>query len=96
MKGDVTSDSVAVITPHRPTSPDIAGGAEGGKGRPYVLSGMVRNSNQIVGHGAVFDVPAGRDNGGRVIVFTFNPLHRFLNHHDAPLLFNAILNWNDR
>ena len=61
----------------------------------YVLSGMVRNSDEIVGHGAVFDVPAGEDNAGRVIVFSFNPLHRFLNHHDAPLVFNAILNWND-
>jgi hypothetical protein len=78
-----------------------AAGAEGEagtrpRGQPYVLSGMVRNSNQIVGHGAVFDVPAGRGEAGRVIVFTFNPLHRFLNHHDAPMVFNAILNWNDR
>lgn len=80
MKGDVDST--------RQSSPERA--------RPYVLSGMVRNSNQIVGHGAVFDVPAGRNDAGRVIVFTFNPLHRFLNHHDAPMLFNALLNWNDR
>ena len=73
------------------------GGGEGERARqPYVLSGMVRNSNQIVGHGAVFDVPAGANDAGRVIVFTFNPLHRFLNHHDAPMVFNAILNWNDR
>ncbi len=57
---------------------------------------MVRNSNQIVGGGAVFDVPAGANDAGRVIVFTFNPLHRFLNHQDAPMVFNAILNWNDR
>jgi len=67
-----------------------------GRGQPYVLSGMVRNSNQIVGHGAVFDVPAGKNDAGRVIAFTFNPLHRFLNHHDAPMVFNALLNWNDR
>ena len=56
---------------------------------------MVRNSDQIVGHGAIFDVPAGRNDAGRVVVFTFNPLHRYLNHHDAGMLFNAILNWND-
>jgi hypothetical protein len=80
----------------RETVSDSSRGGEGARGRPYVLSGMVRNSNQIVGHGAVFDVPAGRNDAGRVIVFTFNPLHRFLNHHDAPMVFNAILNWNDR
>jgi hypothetical protein len=62
----------------------------------YVLSGMVRNERQIIGQGAIFDVPAGKGNAGRVVVFTFNPLNRFLNHHDAPLVFNAILNWNDR
>jgi len=58
---------------------------------PYVLSGMVRNPDRINGQGAIFDLPVGE---GRVIAFTFNPLHRFLNHHDAPMLWNAILNWD--
>jgi hypothetical protein len=90
--------------PRGTTSPGGAAGAAGaGSSRgapaatekpPYVLSGMVRNSDQIVGQGAVFDVPIGR-NGGRAIIFTFNPLHRYLNHHDAPMVFNALLNWND-
>jgi zinc carboxypeptidase len=57
----------------------------------YVLSGMVKNENRIVGQGAIFDLPVG---DGRVVAFTFNPLHRFLNHHDAPMLWNAILNWD--
>jgi hypothetical protein len=59
---------------------------------PYVLSGMVRNEDAITGHGAIFDVPLGR---GRVLAFTFNPLHRYLNHHDFGLVLNAIINWND-
>jgi hypothetical protein len=58
---------------------------------PYVLSGMVRNEQTIVGHGAIFNVPVG---AGRVIAFTFDPLHRFLNHHDAPLLWNTLINWD--
>ncbi|MGH7537420.1 MAG: M14 family zinc carboxypeptidase, partial [Gemmatimonadales bacterium] len=58
----------------------------------YVLSGMVRGQDAIVGQGAVFDVPVGR---GRVVAFTFNPLHRFLNHHEFPMVWNAIMNWND-
>ncbi|MGH7501623.1 MAG: M14 family zinc carboxypeptidase [Longimicrobiales bacterium] len=58
----------------------------------YVLSGMVRNENQIVGHGAIFAVPVGR---GQVVAFSFNPLHRFLNQHEFPLVWNALMNWND-
>ena len=62
---------------------------------PYVLSGDVRGSDAIIGHGAIFDLPAGANNAGRIIVFSFNPMHRYLNHHDAPMVFNALLNWND-
>ena len=63
---------------------------------PYVLSGMVRDQQEIIGHGAIYDVPAGKGDAGRVVIFTFNPLNRFLNQHDAPMVFNAMLNWNDR
>jgi hypothetical protein len=59
----------------------------------YVVSGMVRGEKEIVGEGAIFDVPIRR---GRVIAFTFDPLHRFLNHHEFPLVWNALANWNDR
>ncbi|HCM75738.1 MAG TPA: peptidase [Cytophagales bacterium] len=58
---------------------------------PYVLSGMVRNEQTIIGHGGIFNVPQG---AGRVIAFTFDPLHRYLNHHDAPLVWNILINWN--
>lgn len=61
------------------------------KDPPYVLSGMVRNEQTIIGHGGIFNVPQG---AGRIIAFTFDPLHRFLNHHDAPLVWNALINWN--
>ncbi|MGE5759192.1 MAG: peptidase, partial [Gemmatimonadota bacterium] len=59
----------------------------------YVVSGMVRNEREIVGEGAIFDVPV---RSGRVIAFSFDPLHRFLNHHEFPLVWNALANWNDR
>jgi hypothetical protein len=59
----------------------------------YVLSGMVRNDNVIVGQGAIFDLPVG---DGRVVAFSFNPLHRFLNHNEFPLVWNALMSWNDR
>jgi len=61
------------------------------KEAPYVLSGMVRNEKTIIGQGTIFNVPVGK---GRIIAFTFDPLHRFLNHHDAPLVWNALINWD--
>ncbi|SEL92887.1 M14 family zinc carboxypeptidase [Parapedobacter koreensis] len=58
---------------------------------PYVLSGMVRNEDEIIGEGAIFDVPVGK---GRLLAFTFDPLHRYQNHHDAPLVWNILINWD--
>jgi hypothetical protein len=58
---------------------------------PYVLSGMVKNEDKIIGHGAVFLVPVGK---GNLLAFTFDPLHRYLNHHDAPMVWNALINWD--
>lgn len=58
---------------------------------PYVVSGMVRGQDEIVGQGAIFDVPVRK---GHVVAFTFDPLHRYLNHHEFPLVWNAIINWN--
>lgn len=59
---------------------------------PYVLSGMVRNDDVIIGQAAVIDAPVGR---GHVIAYTFNPLHRYLNQQDFALVWNALMNWND-
>jgi hypothetical protein len=74
-------------------STSARGGASGASAdNAYVLSGMVRNENQIVGHGAIFSLAVGQ---GRVVTFSFNPLHRFLNHHEFPLVWNALMNWND-
>jgi hypothetical protein len=61
------------------------------KDMPYLLSGMVRNEQAIIGNGAIFNVPVGL---GRVIAFTFDPLHRYLNLHDAPLVWNVLINWD--
>jgi hypothetical protein len=74
------------------SSPDSAASQSDNNGA-YVLSGMVRNENVIVGQGAIFDLPVG---AGRVIAFSFNPLHRFLNHHEFPLVWNALMTWNHR
>jgi hypothetical protein len=53
---------------------------------------MVGNENVIIGQGAIFDLAVGN---GRVVAFSFNPLHRFLNHNEFPLVWNALMTWND-
>jgi len=55
------------------------------------VSGLVRHPEEIVGQGAIFDVPVGK---GRVLAFTFNPLHRFLTQATFPLVWNALMNWD--
>ncbi|HWM90007.1 MAG TPA: M14 family zinc carboxypeptidase [Thermoanaerobaculia bacterium] len=57
-----------------------------------VLSGFVRGEDQVDGKPAVLDVPVGK---GRVLLFAFNPLHRYLNLSDFRLVYNVLLNWND-
>ncbi len=57
----------------------------------YVLSGMVRNENEIIGNAVILNVPVGK---GRVVFFTFNPLNRYLNHYDSSLLWNVLINWD--
>ena len=87
------ADSTAAADSSAASGATASRAAGAGSGdNAYVLSGMVRNENQIVGHGAIFDVPVGE---GHVLSYTFNPLHRFLNHHEIPLVWNALMHWND-
>jgi hypothetical protein len=60
--------------------------------RELVLSGYVRGASEVEGLPAILDVPVGK---GRVLLYNFNPLHRYLNHSDFRLVYNAILNWKD-
>ncbi len=61
-------------------------------GKPFVLSGFVKSSDVVEGKPAIIDLPVGK---GRVILFNFNPLHRYLTHSDFRFVYNAILHWND-
>ncbi|MBI1851372.1 MAG: peptidase [Planctomycetes bacterium] len=66
--------------------------AKPAKDEPLCLSGLVKGEGVLQRKPAILDVPAGK---GRVILFAFDPLHRYLNHSDFRLATNAILNWND-
>lgn len=60
--------------------------------RRLVLSGFVKGEDSVDGTPAILDVPVEK---GRVILFSFNPLHRYLNHSDFRFVYNILLNWND-
>ena len=69
-----------------------ASGKEEKESEPLVLSGWVQGEKEIDGKPAILDLPAGK---GRVVLFGFNPLHRYLNLSDLRFAWNALLHWND-
>jgi hypothetical protein len=69
--------------------PDEQGGSK--SDLPFLLSGLVKGEKEILGKPAVLDVPVGK---GRVVLFGFNPLHRYLNHSDFRMVYNALLYWD--
>jgi hypothetical protein len=85
--GEIMGEPGKASTPHDTTAKSTKHETE----EPYVVSGMVRGQEEIVGQGAIFDVPVRH---GHVVAFTFDPLHRYLNHHEFPMVWNAIINWN--
>ncbi|MDA1372611.1 MAG: M14 family zinc carboxypeptidase [Proteobacteria bacterium] len=60
---------------------------------PLVLSGGVVNGASVIdGQPAI--VSKSLDEG-HIVLFSWNPMHRHVNHHDHAFVYNAILNWND-
>jgi hypothetical protein len=57
-----------------------------------VVSGGIKGESAVAGKPAILDLPVGR---GRVIAFTFDPIHRYQTESDFRLVWNVILNWND-
>jgi hypothetical protein len=56
------------------------------------MSGIVQGKDHIKGKAALVDVPVGE---GHVVLFNFNPIHRFQNKVDFMLVFNILLNFDD-
>ena len=64
-----------------------------GKNPPLVLSGgIVSGSDVIDGEPAIVSK---EPDDGHAMLFSWNPMHRHVNHHDHAFVYNAILNWND-
>lgn len=66
---------------------------EAEKKPPLVISGgIVQGADVIDGQPAIVSKPL---DDGHVVLFSWNPMHRHVNHHDHAFVYNAILNWND-
>jgi hypothetical protein len=76
--------------PVRPDAPVVLMRYTGGEAG--VLSGLMRNPNEIRNRPAIVDVPAGK---GRVLLYAINPVYRWQNWGEFNLVFNALLNFND-
>lgn len=57
-----------------------------------LLSGLARNADGMAGEPALVSAPRGE---GTVVLFGFDPMHRFQNHGNFALVWNAVMNWND-
>ena len=57
-----------------------------------VLSGGIKKPQALSRKPALLEIPAGK---GRVILFSWNPMHRHQNHHDFAFVTNALLFFND-
>ena len=76
----------------QPDNADEAGEGPGEKKPELCLSGSVPDPSALERKPALLDVPVGK---GRVLLFTWNPLHRYQNHHDFTFLTNALLFHDD-
>ena len=61
-------------------------------GEAGVLSGLMRNPDQIRNRPMVVDAPTGK---GRVIMFANNPIYRWQTFGEHAMIFNSLLFWND-
>ncbi len=73
-----------------PDRPQVVARFTGGEAG--VLSGLMRNPDQIRNRPMVVDAPSGK---GRVILFANNPIYRWQTFGEHAMVFNALLFWND-
>ncbi|MEZ5316277.1 MAG: hypothetical protein R2752_02640 [Vicinamibacterales bacterium] len=65
-------------------------------GDDSVLSGLGDGADAIAGRSFAVDIPDAWHGKGRVIMFSSNPIYRWQNHGEFNMVFNSIINWNDR
>jgi hypothetical protein len=80
-------EQFAASSPDRPQVIARFTGGEAG-----VLSGLMRNPDQIRNRPMVVDAPTGK---GRVLMFANNPIYRWQTFGEHAMIFNTLLFWND-
>jgi hypothetical protein len=65
-------------------------------GDDSVLSGLMVGADAIRDRAFAVDIPNAHNGRGRVIMFANNPVYRWQNHGEFNMVFNSIVNWNDR
>jgi hypothetical protein len=81
---------VAAFMGSTPNRPQVIARFQGGEAG--VLSGLMRNPDQVRNRPMVVDAPSGK---GRVILFANNPIYRWQTFGEHAMVFNALLFWND-
>lgn len=65
-------------------------------GDSSVISGLMTGADVLAQRAIAVDVPGARNGKGRVILFANNPIYRWQNHGEFNMVFNSIVNWNDK
>jgi hypothetical protein len=65
-------------------------------GDASVLSGLGEGADALRNRAFAVDITDAFKGKGRVFMFSGNPIYRWQNHGEFNMVFNAILNWNDR
>jgi hypothetical protein len=65
-------------------------------GDSNVLSGLMQGADAIRNRAFAVDISDAYRGKGRVIMFANNPVYRWQNHGEFNMVFNSIINWNDK
>ncbi|GAB4527166.1 MAG: M14 family metallopeptidase [Parvularculaceae bacterium] len=60
--------------------------------RLVLSGGIISGANRLDGAPAIVTKPVG---DGQAVLYAWNPMHRYVNHHDHAFLYNALAFWND-
>jgi hypothetical protein len=65
-------------------------------GQASVLSGLGEGADALREKAFAVEIPEAVRGKGRVLMFSGNPIYRWQNHGEFNMVFNSIVNWNDR
>lgn len=85
-----TPQEFAAFVGTTPNRPQVVARFVGGDAG--VLSGVMRGADQVRNRPMIVDAPSGKSH---VLLFTNNPIYWWQTFGEHPLIFNALMYWND-